>query len=627
MPDNHQEIAQIRLLHYLEEGVLAGVGVLLLFLGYESSGPITAIFSIGIGVFLLYISFEIYKFKWHDGQGKGKEIHSVDVDDEAEEEIERELYSENVDVEQHHEVVVQKRVEKKRPVISPQNFVERTPSLPMTTVEPKSEFHNLLGKVLAAAKDVCFAHSAVFFWVNADSHHLIVEAKVTDSDNFVAERKLPIGNDVVSQIGLYGKPQVINDISSDTERDVLCYYKSLQEVRSFIGVPVFYVNDMAAEIPIGVLAVDSKAQDEFGEETFSILGHFAKLISAMLASSTEKYDLLIDTKLVKAAKRLKTALGLKPTLPVIVNSLMEEVEKLIEWDALALVLFEESQQQWTIASARTKGAESFVAPKQVVDFNNSIVGTSLRTNVVQSIDLGKNSGIVFHEGDSSLPLLRKGWLTTVPITSNGKCFGTITVVNASGPAIDPKDVDAIQLLLAPSASALEVIELNAIITDHVVIDELTGTLTKKNFLLRLSDELSRATDRGEDLSLVLVSLSNIAELEKHYGESGRDAALKNVGTQLRASVRQYDIVARFNEATFALILTDTIASDAYLWAEKVRGAIAATIIAADKKSFSVSVTIGISGAASRMQSEELIKNATYVLDQAMRAGGNIVRVF
>ena len=110
MPDNHQEIAQIRLLHYLEEGVLAGVGVLLLFLGYESTGPITKIFSIGIGVFLLYISFEIYKFKWHDGQGKGKEIHSVDVDDEAEEEIERELYSENVDVEQHHEVVVQKRV-------------------------------------------------------------------------------------------------------------------------------------------------------------------------------------------------------------------------------------------------------------------------------------------------------------------------------------------------------------------------------------------------------------------------------------------------------------------------------------------------------------------------------------
>jgi hypothetical protein len=39
------------------------------------------------------------------------------------------------------------------------------------------------------------------------------------------------------------------------------------------------------------------------------------------------------------------------------------------------------------------------------------------------------------------------------------------------------------------------------------------------------------------------------------------------------------------------------------------------------------VTIGISGAASKMLPEELVKNTALVLDQARKAGGNIVRVF
>jgi diguanylate cyclase (GGDEF)-like protein len=126
---------------------------------------------------------------------------------------------------------------------------------------------------------------------------------------------------------------------------------------------------------------------------------------------------------------------------------------------------------------------------------------------------------------------------------------------------------------------------------------------------------------------VLVSVTNISDIEHRYGVEGKNGALVNVGSQLRGSVRQYDIVARFDDSTFALLLADTIANDAFLWAEKVRGSISSSIITVDKKSFSVSVTIGVSGAAARMPGEELLKNASFVLDQAKRAGGNIVRVF
>ena len=64
-----------------------------------------------------------------------------------------------------------------------------------------------------------------------------------------------------------------------------------------------------------------------------------------------------------------------------------------------------------------------------------------------------------------------------------------------------------------------------------------------------------------------------------------------------------------------------------MWAEKLRTAISGSIVSVDKRSFSLSVTIGISGASAKMTSDELIKNVSHVLEQAKKAGGNIARVF
>jgi len=54
------------------------------------------------------------------------------------------------------------------------------------------------------------------------------------------------------------------------------------------------------------------------------------------------------------------------------------------------------------------------------------------------------------------------------------------------------------------APAFEIAELNMIIGEHIAIDEQTGTFSRKYFTARLNEELHRATDREEDLSLVLV---------------------------------------------------------------------------------------------------------------------------
>jgi hypothetical protein len=44
-----------------------------------------------------------------------------------------------------------------------------------TDVEPRSEFHSLLDKVLLVIKDVLFAHTVAFFWVNREKQQVVLD--------------------------------------------------------------------------------------------------------------------------------------------------------------------------------------------------------------------------------------------------------------------------------------------------------------------------------------------------------------------------------------------------------------------------------------------------------------------
>lgn len=626
MPENQLEHVHSNILQkLLEEIVLVGVGVLLVFLGVFSTVPLTSIFSVGIGAFLFYTAYGSYRKKFPSQE-------PIDTNDEENDEIVEED-EKQITVERtfpaskkNEPVQLQHDVEKPKTNIFTQRVVEEKQIPLMNQIEPQSEFNNLLIKVLQIVKEVCFAHSVIFFWVKNETRQLVVEGKITDSDAFADERKLPIGVDIISRIGINGQPQIINNISTETERDILCYYRNLQDIKSFIGVPVFYAGDSSSQ-PIGVLAVDSKAEDAYGDETFTILSDTTKLISALLISYTEKYDLFADVKLIEADSKIKKKISNHPSIATVVNALTEELENIVAWDSISVVLFDDHQRAWGIASTRVRGSDKFVATKQLIDLEESIVGHSIKTNSVQTINLAQNTKTIFNTSESSSDVLKQGTLVVVPFSSGGKCFGAVAVSHRKANGYSKKDIETIQYLSSTISSEFEIAELNSILNEHIAVDEQTGTLSKKYFTARLNEELSRATDREEDLSLVFISLSNLSDIEMRYDVDGKEGALIHVARHLRASVRPYDIVARYDASTFAVTLADTIANDAFLWAEKLRTAIAGSIVTIGRKSFSISVTIGISGAAAKMSGDELMKNVSHVLDQAKRAGGNIVRVF
>src|SRR5207237_9368422 len=99
------------------------------------------------------------------------------------------------------------------------------------------------------------------------------------------------------------------------------------------------------------------------------------------------------------------------------------------------------------------------------------------------------------------------------------------------------------------------------------------------------------------------------------------------GRVLKFDERNFEVSARTGEFTFAALLVKMTDEEAYLWSEKMRKMIVSEVIAIGKRSFSVTVSIGVSGARRDGTVDELIQGAELALERAHELGGNNVIVY
>jgi diguanylate cyclase (GGDEF)-like protein len=505
------------------------------------------------------------------------------------------------------------------------DFFDLDSDTSLSEAEPKSEFHNLVNKVLLVLKDVLFAHTVAFFWVNRDKQQMVLESMATDSPAFMTGRRFSIEGDLVSQVAKTGKAQVVGEVSPSTEKELLPYYESPASVQSVLGVPVFYMDRAKEILPVGVIIADSKAEDAFGQETLTLLGRFTKLISALVKSYTDKYDLLIDSELLTSLRRMQDRIKSDPTEQGILNALAEEANRLASWEFLTVAMYAEDRRGWALQKVVNKTGQPYVAPDQVVDIAGTVVGDVIRTNSLNVInDLNSGSFVRFHKSETSPSA---GSFVCMPISSFNRCYGAMTLESKTIAGFSGKDVETLFRLVEHAASALEVVYMNNLVREHVPVDQLTGTLTHKHFLRTMEEEVQRAEELGTELSFVSIAVDAMTEHATRYGRDGCDTILNEVARILRANIRRYDVLGRQEDDRLGVLLINTPASESYLWAEKIRKTIASHVIRIGTKTLSVTVSAGVCGLTSGMQTGELVAGTTQVLGKALQDGGNLVRVF
>lgn len=87
-------------------------------------------------------------------------------------------------------------------------------------------------------------------------------------------------------------------------------------------------------------------------------------------------------------------------------------------------------------------------------------------------------------------------------------------------------------------------------------DRVTGLPDEQYFWTRFREEYRRATRRSSPISLTLVDVNGLSEVNKMYGRAGGDAVLKHVAQMVESTKRATDVAARLSDDEIAVILLD-----------------------------------------------------------------------
>jgi len=162
-------------------------------------------------------------------------------------------------------------------------------------------------------------------------------------------------------------------------------------------------------------------------------------------------------------------------------------------------------------------------------------------------------------------------------------------------------------------------------------DPLTLLPNRRVFDEALNTAWSACARAGQPLSLALLDIDLFKAYNDHYGHPAGDACLQQVANVLKRVVRRRtDLVARYGGEEFLLLLPQTDAAGAELFAERVRAAIeeAALPHATSTVADGITVSIGVVTVQPDAVSlpERLFFAADAALYEAKAEGRNCVRV-
>jgi diguanylate cyclase (GGDEF)-like protein len=157
-------------------------------------------------------------------------------------------------------------------------------------------------------------------------------------------------------------------------------------------------------------------------------------------------------------------------------------------------------------------------------------------------------------------------------------------------------------------------------------DALTGAFTQRHFVAATDREWARIRRFGEDAALLMVDVDHFRAVNDKHGPACGDAALVEITRLASATLRQYDLLARFGGGVLVVYLPHTDPIGALDVAERIRERVAAYRLGWEGQAIGVTVSIGVAAVGADHQAlDAVIADAGTALREAKAAGRNCVR--
>ncbi len=154
--------------------------------------------------------------------------------------------------------------------------------------------------------------------------------------------------------------------------------------------------------------------------------------------------------------------------------------------------------------------------------------------------------------------------------------------------------------------------------DMLYIDELSGLFNYRYLKVALEREIKRADRYSTHLSVMFLDLDNFKGVNDTYGHMVGSTLLRELGTLLKRSVREVDVVIRYGGDEYTLILVETPPETAERVGERIRHLIAQNVFLG-REGYNIRLSASI-GYACYPEDTTSIQELLGMADKAMYAG-------
>jgi diguanylate cyclase (GGDEF)-like protein len=453
-----------------------------------------------------------------------------------------------------------------------------------------------IAELLMGAKNTVFADTVNLFVSAGESLRLRCS---TDSSTGI----IPSNGGLIYQCFHERKPLISSEIS---ERKIEVGYLKKDTISSLVAVPV-----MDGNFPLGVLAADSARFHAFSSADGDILQIFSRQVMKILQRERvypqiqRSYDAL--EILNEESAKLLSSLNVE----VIVQNLIDGSHRI-------------APSQMIFFTARGREVEIFRS-KGLPDQEEKVFdmkGTLLEMAV-------KNGGPMYFSDVRAYrtPLPFKtthvNSIFILPMFYEKDLLGILILLFEKINALSPNRIELLKVLGNQASTSIANANFHAEIERLAITDGLTGLFNHRHFQEQLAKEFNRLDRLSGHLSLLLIDIDHFKKINDTYGHPVGDSVLKRVAGIIRKAIRNIDIAARYGGEEFAVILIGTDAGGAGKMAERLRKAVANIGFSAEKDTFHVTISIGIStNIGDVRKKEELVEMADKALYHAKRSGRN-----
>jgi len=322
-------------------------------------------------------------------------------------------------------------------------------------------------------------------------------------------------------------------------------------------------NQMAAQL-------EKTYQEKAEKETALVIAQQEAKIKSVIERKNREVEkaneeLRSHLREISALYQLNQTMVTAPDLNVLFDRVLQVVVETLGCDQIVLLQYNAGESVLEVAKSLGLNHEALRDVR--FSFDQGITGQAAQAmRQIYVKDVEKDPRYLNYHGQ----VATRGSFVSSPMIVKGRLVGVLNLHKREIDTFSASELKLIQAIANQAAMAVDNAQLLEKARDLSNIDDLTGLANRRHFQEILKREVAQARRFSSSFTILMCDIDNFDDYNSKHGRMRGDTVLRQVGQSLLNNTRGIDLVCRFGNEEFVVLLPRTNKQGGLAAAEKLR---------------------------------------------------------